>query len=585
MNTPQPLKLSLASGVAAFCLATSSYATTIYQDTFARSGPLNGSAPTVDNSGNSVTWSASTAPGYTCNGSSGVINNSVNGDWQGGAHLPLDWTGPYPDPKAQIDVLVTGGGGNWLTLTLGDCDYWGYPSSSAMIKMYGNGNVDVCHGPGWDGGFVITNVAAAGVSGGWNRIRIDYSNSVGVANFYVNGNLVAQNVPITSNTTGVGLNSNCGSDSFYTNLLVTFGSENVIAPSITAQPTPQAVFVGDSIRFNVNASGTLPLTYTWKKNGTVIGGAPNSGIYTISNSAVADSGDYSVVLANGAGSVTSDVVRVDVHLEAQSALAQDNFDAPVGTAYDFAFTYSSDNTLNLPAIRTNAPAIGVGGSRAFGIYADGTDFANGSVTYAGFGGGWAQDFLPLPTHNLDFYQVSGKIRIENLRDGVTNSPGRVDLRFFAPDGTTGVTNGSQDLIFSCENHYQFTSNFQTFSFILNASDFGGASGQAAFNQYQSSVVRIQFEFTADNFYTDFVNGPGDALIIDDVKFVLRQSPAMTVTMSGSQPVLNWSDPNLVLQGASTINGGYTTIGGASSPYPVPANSPYQYFRTTFQAVP
>jgi hypothetical protein len=97
---------------------------------------------------------------------------------------------------------------------------------------------------------------------------------------------------------------------------------------------------------------------------------------------------------------------------------------------------------------------------------------------------------------------------------------------------------------------------------------------------------VQFEITADNFYTDFNNGPGDAIILDNVKLVLRQSPAVTVTLNGSQPVLHWDDPNLLLQGAASITGPYSVISGASAPsYPVPANSPYQFFRTSFQAVP
>ncbi len=553
--------------------------TTIYQDSFGRTGALNGSAPTTDNTGSSATWAASA--GYVCTGTNALINNSVNGDWQGGASLPLDWTGPYPDPKVQIDMLVTGG--DWLTLTLGNCNYWG-AQATAMIKMYGNGNVDICHGFGWEGTFVITNIPGAGVSGGWNRLRIDYSNSLGVATFYVNGNIVAQNVPITSYSTGVGLNSNCGNNSFFTNLLVTFGSETVTAPSITSQLQAQTVFAGDPVRLNVNASGTLPLSYIWRKNGVDIPG-PNAGLYVINNAGVSDSGNYSVVVSNSAGSVTSSVVRADVHLEAQTPFAQNDFDTPVGVAYSFAFTYSSDNTLVLPSTWSNVPSAGVGGSTARAIYADGTDFANGSVTYAGFGGGWAQDFTPLPTHNLDFYQLYFNLRVENLKDGITNTPGRFALRFIAPDGTTGPTNGQQDVIFSCENHFTYNSNFQSFSFILVNSDFGGAGGQANFNQYQSAINRVQFEITADNFYTDFNNGPGDALIVDNVKLVLRQSPALTVTQNGSQPVLHWDDPNVQLQGAASVTGPYSVISGASSPYPVPSNSPYKFFRTSFQAVP
>jgi len=581
MNT-EPLKLTFCAGALACLVATASFASTIYRDDFARIGSLSGSAPTVDNTGNSVTWVASA--GYVCTGTNGLINNGINGDWQGGALLPLDWTGAFPDPKVELDMKVASGGGNWLALNLGDCNYWGNPASTAMFKLYGDGHVEVCHGPGWDGAFVITNIPAAGNAGGWNHLLIEYSNSIGVANFYVNGSPMAENVPITSKTTGVGLNSNSGGESYFTNLLVTSGIEILVAPSIITQPQSQTVFVGDNIHLAVTASGSLPFQYTWRKNGVDIPG-PNSGIFVISNAAVGDTANYSVVLANSAGSVTSAVARAEAHLEAQTTLAQDNFDTPVGTAYDFSFTYSSDSTLILPSTRGTLADAGVGGSSAFAITADGSDFANGSVTYSGFGGGWAQDFLPLATHNLGFYIWTGIIRVENLQDGKTNTPGRVDLRFFAPDGTTGPANGAQDLVFGCENHYSFTSNFHTFTFVLNASDFGGDTGQAAFSQYQSAINRVQFEFTSDNFYTDFNNGPGDAMYIDDVKFIYRQSPGMTVTKSGPQAVLQWADPNVKLMGASSITGPYTVIPGVSSPYSVPGNSPYQFFRTAFQAMP
>ena len=148
-------------------------------------------------------------------------------------HLPLDWTGPYPDPKVQVDALVAG---TFFALTLGDCDYWGYPSSTAMLKVYANGNVDICHGPGWDGAFVVTNIPGGAIAGDWNRLRIDYSNSLGTATFYVNGNVVAKDIPITSNTTGVGFNSDTGDNTYFTNLLVTFRRRNrEFSPSVSAR--------------------------------------------------------------------------------------------------------------------------------------------------------------------------------------------------------------------------------------------------------------------------------------------------------------------------------------------------------------
>src|SRR5205809_1062152 len=45
------------------------------------------------------------------------------------------------------------------------------------------------------------------------------------------------------------------------------------APSITTQPASQTVTVGQTATFTVVATGTAPLSYAWRKNGTPISGA------------------------------------------------------------------------------------------------------------------------------------------------------------------------------------------------------------------------------------------------------------------------------------------------------------------------
>ncbi|MCU0940802.1 MAG: hypothetical protein MUC86_17205 [Burkholderiaceae bacterium] len=50
------------------------------------------------------------------------------------------------------------------------------------------------------------------------------------------------------------------------------------APSITTQPAPQATTSGGSASFTIVASGTAPLNYTWRINGTAL---PMSGTFTI----------------------------------------------------------------------------------------------------------------------------------------------------------------------------------------------------------------------------------------------------------------------------------------------------------------
>src|SRR6516162_6547971 len=62
-----------------------------------------------------------------------------------------------------------------------------------------------------------------------------------------------------------------------------------VAPSITTQPASQTVTVGQTATFSVTASGTAPLSYQWRKNGTSISGA-TSATYTTATTTTSDSG-------------------------------------------------------------------------------------------------------------------------------------------------------------------------------------------------------------------------------------------------------------------------------------------------------
>ena len=75
-------------------------------------------------------------------------------------------------------------------------------------------------------------------------------------------------------------------------------------PKITMQSPDQRAELGKSVTFTVTVTGTAPLRYQWRFNGTAIPGATNDA-FTVSSVAHSDGGNYSVVVANSAGSVTS----------------------------------------------------------------------------------------------------------------------------------------------------------------------------------------------------------------------------------------------------------------------------------------
>lgn len=87
-----------------------------------------------------------------------------------------------------------------------------------------------------------------------------------------------------------------------------------VAPTITAQPKSTTVVIGRTTTFTVTASGSGPLQYQWTKNGDSIPGAITAA-YTIPPASESDdASQYTVVVSNSAGSVTSQPATLSVSL-------------------------------------------------------------------------------------------------------------------------------------------------------------------------------------------------------------------------------------------------------------------------------
>lgn len=85
-----------------------------------------------------------------------------------------------------------------------------------------------------------------------------------------------------------------------------------VAPVIVSQPSNQTVGVGQSAVFTVAATGTGPLNYQWRKNGTNISGATALS-YTTPGTVAADNGAvFDVIVSNSTGSVTSNAASLAV---------------------------------------------------------------------------------------------------------------------------------------------------------------------------------------------------------------------------------------------------------------------------------
>ena len=85
------------------------------------------------------------------------------------------------------------------------------------------------------------------------------------------------------------------------------------APAISAQPTNQTVFVGQTVSFAVGAYGTAPLTYQWSFNGSPIESATNSSL-SLASIQSSQAGGYSVQITNAIGSTNSITAVLTVNL-------------------------------------------------------------------------------------------------------------------------------------------------------------------------------------------------------------------------------------------------------------------------------
>ncbi len=133
------------------------------------------------------------------------------------------------------------------------------------------------------------------------------------------------------------------------------------APVITIHPMSRVKVAGTQAIFDVRAMGTGPLSYRWQFNGVDIVGATTN-TYTKAMVQASDAGNYSVIVGNSSGSVTSSIASLSI-ISAQP------------------FFYEPFNYTNVGAsVSSNTPA---NWSYGTGTLANDLNVATGNLTYPG----------------------------------------------------------------------------------------------------------------------------------------------------------------------------------------------------------
>ncbi len=136
--------------------------------------------------------------------------------------------------------------------------------------------------------------------------------------------------------------------------ILTDGADTISDVGITVPPVSQTVAVGQSGTFTVLASGLPTLTYQWQKNGANIDGA-TSATLTLNNVQASDAGAYTVIVANVAGSATSDPATLTVN----KATPVITWAAPSAITYGTALSGTQLNaTARVPGTFVYSPASG-----------------------------------------------------------------------------------------------------------------------------------------------------------------------------------------------------------------------------------
>jgi alpha-tubulin suppressor-like RCC1 family protein len=102
-----------------------------------------------------------------------------------------------------------------------------------------------------------------------------------------------------------------------------------VAPSIVTQPAGTNILGGANVTLNVLATGTPPLTYRWLKDGSVVSSGLSSS-YSLLNLTRSNSGVYSVIVTNVAGSMTSSNAVLAVHVPQHLSVPIFQFDGTLG---------------------------------------------------------------------------------------------------------------------------------------------------------------------------------------------------------------------------------------------------------------
>ena len=380
-------------------------------------------------------------------------------------------------------------------------------------------------------------------------------------------------------------------------------------PAIAVQPTSTTNYVTLTTVLSVTADGPDGLAYQWKRNGVDIDGAVEPSL-TLSALDIASGGDYTVVISNPYGSVTSSVAKLTV-LPAPTSV-----DLSEGLVLHLPFDGSLSDTSGRNNHGTNVGATAIStGMIGSGALSYATDVGANSYNYVTLGKPSDLKFSSNVNFSVAYWiKLPAGARPQDLpvlcsTDNSAFGPGIT----FAPSWETGAWSwtlynaagggvgvyGADDTINDGEWHHvahTFDRSGYGITYLngvqvdsRSVAGVGDVDRDAVINIGQSATGR--YEVTAESVVDDLgvwrrVLTPLEvgAMYVGGVTSGISFSSApvnLSVVKAGGQLQLTWPGGG-TLQAAGTVSGTFTNVSGATSPHTVTPSAAEFYYRIKVQ---
>lgn len=329
--------------------------------------------------------------------------------------------------------------------------------------------------------------------------------------------------------------------------------------SIVGQPQGVQAVEGDKVVLKVVASGSLPISYQWRKDGQDLAGATQDTL-TLASVSGADTGNYTVRVSNPWGDETSQGAYVDVAFQVIPGIFGTGLDANgvlLGDgAVDPHYVLSSSDDWNFPGpdalCISNTWPIQAGvwltnGPDSRWIGASANQAQNTDPTAGNLPGAYTyQTSFDLTGYDLNKVRLVGGMAADNAVTNVLLNGVSLGITALGFNGLTSFTISSG-----------LVAGQNTLDFVLENALTGGTDPSTP----NPAGLRVNLRGLLD---------------------IRTSLPAVTLQISSTGPdvTVSWSParPGQRLQWAPEATGPWTDISGATSPYQTTAGGTQRFFR-------